>query len=654
MNTFKKIAFISLCGIQILATPAMSAWSGWEYFKPAKIEEKVREQIAKQEIGGSLKLLDIELLEGLGLAVQYRIESEPSYVDGFYTRIDKYSMTADVNPGDIIGDMDGPIYFNISRGGVVVFARQFKSQKDSLLARPYSLKHIPMTADKAIRNLNVGDYVGLEANLAFVLGLAGSSNSSGIDFGASTHAFISGKFFVQMFKMPDNKMRVKLISLNTKGVGADGKAKYGFDLDIVGLKFIENRVEKLVDFTPIRLGAEKSKNNVFMLDYVFDFNNPLAVQAYNDMMTKKLQFKELKPTNPLHDISKIQKEVLTDLSGVEQLSDEDRQNPPQQRRVNRLFKGTNQSVNKSSKIKLGINLLKFENNSNYARSQVTSYDRNNQVQKYILETATKRNRTKALFGLWGSDNINTASLLYLADDQFNPTQFVAFTSDKVRKEKELSENDFKGLQAQVALLIPRAEYNKIPWGLYDFDKNDKYVNSAYRITMFFHPEAVATLPKLSAEQFEQQFINYVKKTGGFNGHAKNQPRHSDRDSRRSLENYARDFKEVAAELVNTTNARLKGKERMLSFTNLRSIPVWEKKGLGFLISLLPSSSLDKLISFELHLSAKDAPTISHKFGKFDQEELYESLMYTQNVISNQGFDLRLWTDEDGEFREKQN
>ncbi|MNY59230.1 hypothetical protein D3C86_1956500 [compost metagenome] len=48
-------------------------------------------------------------------------------------------------------------------------------------------------------------------------------------------------------------------------------------------------------------------------------------------------------------------------------------------------------------------------------------------------------------------------------------------------------------------------------------------------------------------------------------------------------------------------------------------------------------------------SAKGAETISHKFGNFNEEELYKSLIYIQKIVTDRSFDLRLYTNENGEF-----
>lgn len=648
MRISKRIALLSLATLSTLTTVSQ-AQAEWGIFAPANIEERIRKEIAKQDVGASLKIFSAEVFDGLNLALKYRIESEPSYVNGFYTRIDKYTFDTSVKPGDIIDDMDMPISFNIDKGAELIFARQFKSQKDSLIALPYTLRQIPLTAERAIRNLNVGDFVGLEANLAFVMSLSGSSLSEGLSVHGSTHAFISGKFMVHLLRLPNNKMRVKLISLNSRGAGLSADAEYGLDLDILGLKYIERKLDKVIDLSPLNLDSNKSKNNVFMLDYVFDLNNPQAAQAYDEMMTRKVQLQELKAANPLLTVEKMASLILNDLSAVEDIAAEDRMLQASKRRISTLFKGTNQSRNSSSNFKLGINLLKIEDGISRAQSHVTSYDRNNNPQKYILETNSKRFKTKGLFGLWGAETTNSSSMLFLADDKFKPLEFIALSTDKLKKESELDKGDLKDLKNEVRALIPDSEFQKIRWSAYDF-ANGSYVNSAYRIQIFFHPEALMAMPQmLSTEDVARRFAAYSKSVGPLNVPVANEAPWADGNTRVGPYRYELDYQEIAKLLKQVKDSSLRPQERLDCFNKLRRIPAWEARGMGFLISLLPKSQLSQLISFEFSLTSKDGPTLTHKYGQFEQEGLYDALMYTQNVISNHGFDLRLWTDENGEY-----
>ena len=46
--------------------------------------------------------MNADIIDGISTSLRYKIESEPSYVDGYYTRIDKYTLNMGVNVGDLI------------------------------------------------------------------------------------------------------------------------------------------------------------------------------------------------------------------------------------------------------------------------------------------------------------------------------------------------------------------------------------------------------------------------------------------------------------------------------------------------------------------------------------------------------------------------
>ncbi|HWU44532.1 MAG TPA: hypothetical protein VN132_13870, partial [Bdellovibrio sp.] len=73
-----------------------SSYASWEFLQPTKLIEKIRDQIAKQNIGLDLNLFNGDIFRGFSTALNYRLQSEPSYLDGFYTRVDRYTFQAQV------------------------------------------------------------------------------------------------------------------------------------------------------------------------------------------------------------------------------------------------------------------------------------------------------------------------------------------------------------------------------------------------------------------------------------------------------------------------------------------------------------------------------------------------------------------------------
>lgn len=627
---------------------AVPASAGWEVLKPANAWEKIKKEVAKQEIGGSLTLVNADIIDGISTSLRYKIESEPSYVDGYYTRIDKYMMNMGVNVGDLINDMDSPVSFGIDKGTEIIFARQFKSQKDSLLSLPYTMRNLPLTAEKAITRLVPGDFVAFEGKLNVVLSLGYDTLKGSFEAGASTHAYLSGNFMVHMFRMADNKMRVKLIAVRGEGVGANAGVEIE-DFEVLGISLIDSRLEKWLSFTPLKASAGLGKNDVIMLDYVFDLNNPQAAQAYDGLLQNKVMFKDVKILNPLASRTDLQNQLLADLSDVEQIALEDSTIPAQQRRIDRIFKGSTAGIHRDARTKFSLTLLKFEAGRAYGENKVLSFDKYDQQQHFLLDTFSKYKKSKILFGLFGEQTLNSSNLLFTADSKWTPARFVTLTSSNEMKMRDVSKHDFREIQKIVQETIGDKEFNKIPWNNWSF-ANGKIVNGYFKQEVFFNPEALSMLPHLSKEALSARFEKYIA--------SKTRPRSGPSIRaiipKGSIANwmaaFTGDIRRVGARLAVVIDPKTTVEKRFEAFDDLQEMGIWRERGIGFLMSLIPEASQHQLLRYEMILSAKGVTPIQYGFGSFAEEKLYRSLMYIQNIIHNRSFDLRLYADENGEFR----
>ncbi len=648
MTIAKHVLSVTLSsGLLFSALPAHAG--GLDFLEPSKVATRVKNIIAKQKVGATVNIVDANVFDGLSAAIKYKIQSEPSYVDGYYTRLDRYSLDLDANPGDFIDGNDLPLGFGINNNSEIIFARQFKKQVDSLTALPYGPKNLPLSAEQAIRNLNPGDFVAMTGKLSFVVSLGANAPLTAIgNVGASTHAYVSGEFLIHTFRMSNNKLRVKLIAIRGKGMGADGNVNFG-NFKIVGFKYLDNRIKSWIDLDPLILGTGRSANNLFMLDYVFDLNNSQAAQAYNDLIHKKTRFKDLAFINPIEKSAVVKEDLLTDLSVVEDIVKEDHELEPFKRRIDRIFKGSNESLSTDSSFKFGLNILRFEAGSTYAQNKVVHVDRDDKEQKYIMDTFQTNKKVKAIFGLFGDENRITTNMLFSSDDSWIIRDFVALTLGREMKMKNVSKGDYKDIQEHVKSVIPAEEYARIDWKKWDFS-NGSHVNGYFSNEIFFHPNALRAIPTLDYPLAKVRLYNFIKTHGTPKMPPREQGPYGDDNRSFGLDRYDLDISYVARSLAVIFNPAETSEARYKSFKELKDFPLWQQYGGGFLLSLIPANQVQSLIAYEMTFSAKGVDTISYRFGNFDQEELYKSLMYIQRVITDRSFDLRLFTDETGEFK----
>lgn len=648
-NMILKMTLATGCALSL----SIPAYAGFDFLEPAKITERIKKEVAKQSIGADVPLVDAEIFEGISASLKYRIQSEPSYVDGYYTRLDRYTLGVNVSPGDLIDGLSTPIGFSINKGSEIIFARQFKSQMQSLTALPYSIHNLPLTANQALTRLNVGDFVALQGRLSLAVSLGASSPLFPLaNISGSTHAYISGEFMIHLFRMPGNKMRVKLIAVRGKGQGVGAQVNLGQDLKIIGFNIIDKQIKKFVNLTPIAISMNNSHNDLFMLDYVFDLNNSQASGAYDELLVKKTRFKDLNVISPFESREEMKEKLLTDISAVEEISFEDRNLSPEKRRIDRVFKGSNTSQGTSGSFKIGLNLLRFETGSSYAQNKIAHVDREEVESKYLLDTYSTLKNLKFIFGLFGDTTTVSTNMLFSSNDQWQPERFIALSLSREIKMKDVSARDYRKVQEHVRKIIPAKEYAKIDWKPWDFSQGSR-VNGMFRNQLFFHPKAVFLLPLLTHKRAHDLYADFLVKAG----RPKTAPQNNNsmdpegrRDYRHWIEEYEDDLNYVAANLSVAFNSKYTAQQRYEAFKQLKDNALWQETAAGFLIYLLPSDKLNDLMSYEMTFSAKGVDTISLKFGNFEQEELYNSLMYIQNVINNRSFDLRLYTDEKGEFK----
>ncbi|UOF00908.1 hypothetical protein [Bdellovibrio reynosensis] len=645
---FKK-SFLALMMASSLSLFAnQPAQAGWDALQPANMWETIKNEVAKQEISGTVTLVNADILAGLSTSLRYKIESEPSYVEGYYTRIDKYILNFGLNPGDFIEALDSPVGMKLEKNSEIIFARQFKSQKESLLSLPYTPRNLPFTAKKAIERLVPGDFVAFQGRLSFVVSLSHDLLQGQFDAGVSTHAYVSGEFMVHLFRMPDNKMRVKLIAVRGKGVGAGAGVKLD-DLEVLGFSLIDNRIEKWLNLTPLDLRAGKGKHDVIMLDYVFDLNDPAAALAYDHLMHKKVLLKDIKVANPTLSRNDLTRELLTDLTDVELIAMADAALPPSERRIDRVFKGSSEGFLKDARLKVGLTFWKFEAGRAYGENKVLSYDKKDQEQKFLLDTLSRYKKTKILFGLFGEETLVTSNLMYTSDENWNPVRFVTLTSSAEMKMRDLSEKDFKEIQRLVRDTIGHQEFNKIAWNSWDFS-NGKIVNGYFKQEVFFNPEALNALPHMTPKQISALFEKYIE----LKGRPRSRPLVGGNSPIDYILNWTAaftgDIRRVGVKLAVIVDVKTTAEQKFEAFEDLQQLPIWKERGIGFLMSFLSEEQRPKLLRYEMVLSGKGVPQITHYYGSFAEEKLYRSLMYIQNIINNRSFDLRLYTDEDGEFK----
>ncbi|PCJ19566.1 MAG: hypothetical protein COB02_07415 [Candidatus Cloacimonadota bacterium] len=632
----KKLFLLKLFFIFLL-TPFHQAKIG-DYLESASIKQKIKEEVASLDIKFNAKFLDLKVFEGLGISSSYKYEVEPSYKDSYYTRIDKWKLNFGLRPGDFVKDFDLPISLNIDQNSEVLFVRQFKTQKKALLAKPYTPKRIPFKAKWALKNLEVGDFVSIPARLNIAINASIGKQTGIFSSGVYSQYLLSGEFQIHLFRMSNNKMRMRLIALRRKSIS--GGAHIKADFKIFGIKIIDKQIKKLIDVDLFKLGIAKEYGDLFMLDYIFDLNYQESKDAYNSVMASTLKFKTLKILNPFFKNKDIQDSLISDLTQAEDLfkADKNKKN----KRIERLFKGLNKYTRTSNHLKIGFSLIKFNNKTTYTENHISYFDKNEQKSNYFYPTYTKLNERKFLWGLSKYSRIFSVSALLPTNDEGEVLSLSDFSTSMDIREKRMWGWEQEEAKEDLMRALSPTIFSQIDFG--EWRTKRKRRNTRFFYQIFFHESALKTWKNYSLEQLKSKLDIYLKlvplpENNNINGDVEDVFDNGltwDKEHKRAINKMLTKLHDI----FQAPNDSKNFKDSIVKLVKLRKNIAFEMIGNGFLISLLDQQNLLNEVSVNFTWSAKNTKRVSFEFGNHPKSSLYKQLEYVQSILNDRSFDLR--------------
>lgn len=615
---------------------------------------KIFKQIAKKRIGAGINIFSWDQIDGLNLSLRYRIDAEPSYINGFYTRVDRYSIETEISPGSWFDGWSGPIGFDIGANSEILFARQFNSQAEALNVvknPPYDLVNLPITADAAIKHLKVGDFVSLTGKLNLVLSAeAFSYATSVINIKGSAYVMLMGQFNIHFYKLEHNRVRLKIIANRENGYGAGINSSEVSGFKALGISSVERYVgsglRRFINLNPITLSWSKNQSDLVMIDYVFDLNNPEAVLAYNHFMSAKMRLKQLEILNPVNNIKDLQSIVFADLTQIEDISWQDKNLPVEQRRVDRLFKGRSFTDTERRRFKLGLRIVDYESGTHFSSSRNIIADRDNNEKYFLFDTKNPFTNLRFFWGFYGDDISKQSSLLFETDKQFEPEKFLAFNVTQQKVIRSVSRNDFFEIKNEVEKLLPSEISGAIDWQNWNFNQGD-LVNGFFTDEVFFKTEALSSVYSRNPEKIRYDFEKYLRKVGTpvappSSRSAMPSEQGTCQGAAAPVECYEVDIQVVANRLSDVLNPLASPALKRESFLYLNENNLFNERGAGFLLSIIPAAKRDEVVSYNMSFRAKGVKDISFKYGSFADNNIYRQFLYILGVLNNRSYDLRLF------------
>lgn len=613
-------------------------------FTRAEVKERIREELANLDINFSTSLFDVDVAEGVSLSAKYRYQVEPSYLDKYYTRVDRWRTKLGISVGDIAPDViKSPFHFGVAKESDIFFVRQFKDRITALRALPYTLAKLPLTAKLALHSLNVGDFVAIPANLSISVG-AGASTSwltgpLGIEANAGVNYVVSGEFTVHVYRLDETRVRLKLLS--KRGYSRNLGLSVNQSLNIFGVRILDKAVNRLYDNNLGSISGGIHPGGQFVIDYVFDLKDERAQKAYNQILSSTYKFKDLLVIDKLTDASDLKDKLISSYDLADKIfeADKNKEKPS----VERIFKGFNDFDGHHRGFKIGVIVASYKKDFTFTESNLSFINDNNETAEFFYPLYGEYRETKIGGSILENKeqmNKNFFSLVPTKGGIYanqNPDYGLTFERRDRKFTKEEQKLVYKFIRAQ----IPDSRLNQIDLTKWADGLTKKEVRIFYQIILKDEAfDYLATLDK-------KHILNAL------NVYLKDRRKISSGDPDAALQRLADWFfitKQIRAEQVNHladelvdifTNKTYTNKHRATELVQLRENLIFGKIGVGFLASLLPQKVLDSGSFVRLEMFAKDYPSIKFTSGNLEYKVLYEQLNAIQMRLSNRSYDMRL-------------
>jgi len=660
--------------------------SSFSNYSPKNLYKKIKKELLELDLHLNVDLLDVDLLDGISVAIQNRYESEPSYHNGYYTRIDKWDVKEKINVGEILETVFGDLPFGatIQPGNSVIFVRQYKDQLKARTALPVNPLKIPLNA-KLARELEEGTFVSIPTYLNLLTRIGPDvANTSFIEASTGYTYLVSGEFITQIFKLSDNRIRLKAIYNTRKGPGLYFKICLDSQIDIAS-SLTNNLINDVLDFELFETNYDDQKGHMLAFDYFLDLSYPEVQRAYDAFMKSSLKFAPKKAKLIFRDQEKMVTSAISNLEPIHKIFMDDKDKPQEDRRVDKLFESSNNYNKKTFKISLDVKLFEFKTNNIKSSNYIIHTDRDEIKSFYQFDTFSKKSEFNLFFSIFDSKTIKDSYALYRADQNRNLTELdnSDFGISFEKTDEFLSRNEQIQIKNYLFSSLPESIYEKIEWNKIispskDYIKQHRSTerqNSFYTTAtqrdgkvhwqIHFHKNIFGILDNSNDQELSNRLAVYIKEYIGTGPSTQTRLESlfpssvlalhntiNDTDSDHGLqlidlEFYKKRLIKLIRQYVNEQGDSKKSKKAKNQYlAKIQRNEIFEKIGIAFLTSFINEEDLENYVTFNLLWTSDEVAknlgeNYTYTFGTTENCELYKNLIYQKGILENRSFDLRL-------------
>ncbi len=604
-----------------------------DFLKESKLKDIIIREIANLNLSTSIKLLDFDKVKGLDVGLKYGYEMTPSYLKGKFARVDEWTLSRSVNPGSII-DAVTPINLTLSKSDRITFIRHFESQKKAILALPYSINKIPYNAQSTLKRLKVGDFVSIPATMSLNIGV-----SAGYGFGEIIAAkgyanlITSGNFNINIFRMDENKVRLKIVTRTSSEAKVGANLKSDFFVSTLKRLKAPDFVSDVLELEVFEYKLGRGIGEQYILDYIFDLSNEKAREAYDRILKPKFKLNFEKVIGQYQGREYIEDKLISDFKMANELSQLNDG-------VELLFQGFNQYKFKRKGFEFGLFISKIESGMTYFKNNISIISGNeagdfffpNKVYKYKEEFNILVHRRE--------DKIEESFFSFIPKSKTLSQSSIDFGTNYLRKDRYFTRGEWKSVRRKIKALIPSDIFLKIDFNELEQIKTNITTEVSYRLV--FRKEIFNFMEGVTIEKIIDE-VNKIKRDRGLRGVKIDR---SGNYVTKKLYFWQRSHTRLVARRIHRVLNSFKDDiyRKLENIIDNIDKNDFRKYFYRVVQSLVPINDLQNLIYFKLDILGNRSKPVHFKYGEYEFPSIYHEILDINRDFHDSKRDLKIITE----------
>lgn len=605
----------------------------WAYFLDSIRSTKLTQKI---------NLPSVELYRGIEIGTKYKFSSDPSVAQN-YSGVDVWEIKAGIDSR--IFDYDLPVHIGANVSKQITYIQQFENRKDSLLRLPYDpITKIPRSAQDFFRRDNnklvfkVGDFIGYRIPLVF----QASANflktlSSSLPLNVGYSYFLNGEFDIQIFRMSENLIRLKIIAVNDKTRSWFGGLKLFAHDPVTSLV-----IEKLLDDRVFSGAITGRTTDLYLGDYILNLDSTASRNLYDSIVAQKMKIfntalvrEYISATQFVKDRQQFNENLFADLSQFNAIAAEDKNLPNDRKRVIKIINAENhtEADETTSTFNL-IRLVRYNKNSNFSDANIAVVgDQIDAKENYFLHSVGENSKF-SLFNNWKREKRSQLNLLFKADVIGNKTSIIGVHFAKQRKHSSLRQSKYLDFYEKTAQHLPQDIKNVIKFPHEDKELYKKYHNTYLNFELYVTNKIFELNQNLSREIIDQRISKLFSTI-------KSLQNKSDDEEKTDIINKLTDLFNPLVDLNN--------KFKIFDELTLKN-KIFSDYGLVIMMNVVNPESISKYVLAQLSFSGHEIDSDVQKYPSelnFNRINLFKNIIEQNNYILDRSYNLRNFIKEDG-------